>query len=119
MMVEQEALEGFRTALSRERSSLRQQIKEEGADPDDPRSLGVDFEGGFADSAHTSTERARLMSLLEGLRQILADVDHALAKIEAGSGFGVCERCGKEISVERLEAISSARLCIECKQKLG
>jgi len=31
--------------------------------------------------------------------------------------YGVCERCGQPIAVERLEAIPWARLCIGCKQK--
>lgn len=114
-----EALAGLRRALEAERASLRQQLADHGADPDDPTSLGLDFEGGFADSAQTTAERARLLSLIEGLRQTLADVQHALEKIEREEGYGVCERCGKDIPMERLEALPWARLCIECKQKVG
>jgi DnaK suppressor protein len=42
-------------------------------------------------------------------------VERALAKIEAGR-YGACERCGRPISPERLEALPWAALCIECKR---
>ena len=106
----------YRVTLERERRLLRAQLVEHGADPDRPTSLGLDFERGFADSAQTTAERDRLMSVIENLRQTLVDVDHALEKIEKGSGYGVCERCGNEIGTERLEALPWARLCISCKQ---
>jgi DnaK suppressor protein len=31
--------------------------------------------------------------------------------------FGICERCGKKITVARLEALPFAALCIECKSR--
>jgi RNA polymerase-binding protein DksA len=94
---------------------LRKEIGDQGADPDSD-DLGADLDRGFADSAHSTAERARLVALVEELRQNLRDVDHALGKIERG-GYGVCERCGHPIGAERLEAIPWARLCIACKQK--
>jgi RNA polymerase-binding transcription factor DksA len=30
--------------------------------------------------------------------------------------YGVCERCGKAIAAERLEALPWAILCIDCKR---
>lgn len=104
-----------RAALEEERETLRKEIKEQGADPDS-EGVGLDFERGFADSAQSTAERARVISLVEGLRHNLRDVEHALAKIERGT-YGLCERCGKRIDRERLEALPSARVCITCKQK--
>ena len=46
-------------------------------------------------------------------REALADVEHALARIENGT-YGSCEHCGVTIPFERLEAIPSARLCVAC-----
>lgn len=106
-------------ALREEQRSLREQLEEHGADPDRPGELEVSFDEGFADSAQTTAERARLLSLIEGLRQNLADVSHALAKLKDDGEYGLCERCGGEIGQERLEALPWARLCIECKQKVG
>ena len=104
-------------ALRKERASLRQQLTEHGADPERPNELVFEFEGGFADSAHTTAERAGLVALVEGLAQNLAEVERALQKVEAGAAYGVCERCGRPIAPERLEALPWARLCIECKQR--
>ena len=36
--------------------------------------------------------------------------------LEAGS-FGLCERCGRAISLARLRAMPAARTCIDCQQK--
>lgn len=116
--MDQQTIDRLRKALEEERASLRDQLVEHGSDPDG-ESLGLDFDEGFADSAQTTAERARLLSVIGGLRQNLTDVEHALAKIERGEGYGVCERCGREIAPERLEALPWARLCIECKQKVG
>ena len=59
---------------------------------------------------------AALASLVEGLRNRLQDVRSALARLERGV-YGKCERCGKDIPSERLEAVRTARLCISCAQK--
>ena len=53
---------------------------------------------------------------LRGREKTFLDKIHkALAKIEEGT-FGVCEECGEEISVKRLEARPEATLCIRCKE---
>jgi DnaK suppressor protein len=45
----------------------------------------------------------------------LEKIEKALRKIEDGS-FGVCEECGEEISIKRLEARPETTLCIRCKE---
>ncbi|MGZ3418430.1 MAG: TraR/DksA family transcriptional regulator [Polyangiales bacterium] len=53
---------------------------------------------------------------LRGREKVFLDkIEKALAKIEDGS-FGVCEECGEEISVKRLEARPETTLCIRCKE---
>ena len=47
----------------------------------------------------------------------LQDVVLALRKIKA-SKYGKCEKCGKNISLERLKACPEARLCIKCQAKI-
>ena len=44
----------------------------------------------------------------------LNKVESALVRLENGK-YGVCARCTKKISLDRLEAIPYAVLCIECK----
>ncbi|GLG01091.1 molecular chaperone DnaK [Alicyclobacillus hesperidum subsp. aegles] len=45
----------------------------------------------------------------------LEDLDEALKRIDAGT-YGVCAECGREISAERMEAMPTARYCIECQE---
>ena len=48
-------------------------------------------------------------------RHFLSKIGRALTKIEAGE-FGLCEECGEEISLKRLEARPETPLCIKCKE---
>ena len=48
-------------------------------------------------------------------KTFLDKIQKALERIEDGS-FGVCEECGEEISVKRLEARPETTLCIRCKE---
>ena len=109
------AIGPLRASLEEHRDGLRKEIADQGADPDSD-DLGADLDRGFADSAHSTAERARLIAVVKELRQNLKDVEYALGKVERG-GYGACERCGGPIGLERLEAIPWARLCIACKQK--
>ena len=45
-------------------------------------------------------------------------VEKALARIESGE-YGRCEVCGKEIPVERLEAVPWTTLCIDDARRLA
>jgi RNA polymerase-binding protein DksA len=54
-------------------------------------------------------------SLGENAGQILREIDTALERIDDGT-YGTCARCGKEIPVERLDAVPYAVLCVECKR---
>jgi RNA polymerase-binding transcription factor DksA len=38
--------------------------------------------------------------------------------MDAGT-YGICERCGRRISLERLEALPWAVRCIDCQQRAG
>ena len=48
-------------------------------------------------------------------KHFIEKIDKALAKIDQGD-FGVCDECGEEISVKRLEARPETTLCIKCKE---
>ena len=50
--------------------------------------------------------------------EAIADVEHALARIEDGT-YGWCESCGNAMPFERLEAIPWARLCVTCPGRLA
>lgn len=114
-MLEPSKLAELRAELEQQRENLRKEIVEQGGAPDSD-DAAIDVERGFADSAHSTAERARLLSVMKALRSNLRWVDRALTKMELGT-YGTCERCGNPIGIERLEALPWAILCIDCKQK--
>lgn len=70
-----------------------------------------------ADDASEVFEQTRNATLQSQLEWLLGEVDYALAKFEHG-GYGKCEACGREIAYPRLEALPTARFCIEDQQKM-
>lgn len=65
-----------------------------------------------ADVGTETFNRERDLSILERVEGELADIAHALTRIDDGS-YGTCEACGKPIGEERLEAMPAARFCLE------
>ena len=58
-------------------------------------------------------ERSQVDALVRQARARLAEVDAALARLDAGT-YGLCERCGRPVDEARLEARPEARHCIDC-----
>ncbi|RKY65422.1 MAG: RNA polymerase-binding protein DksA [Candidatus Latescibacterota bacterium] len=69
------------------------------------------------DKAFSSEGRELLSSFIDRHTEGLEAVNQALERIKEGT-YGICVRCGKEISEERLEAIPTASLCLSCQQEL-
>ena len=111
-MIGPDKLAELREALEEQRENLRKEIAEQGGDPDSD-DAAIDVERGFADGAHTAAERGQAITIVRELKGSLADVERALRKIDEGT-YGVCERCGNPIAIERLEALPWAILCIDC-----
>ncbi len=70
----------------------------------------------LGDVATETFDRQLDAGLEENAEHVLAAIDAALARIDAGT-YGTCERCGNPISEERLEAIPYATLCIDCRRR--
>lgn len=64
-----------------------------------------------ADIGTETFERERDLSILEQVEAELADVEHALRRLDEGT-YGTCEACGRPIGDERLEALPAARFCL-------
>jgi len=69
----------------------------------------------LADSASETLDREIELSLEDNAEHLLAAIDVALERIDAGT-YGLCARCGGQISPERLEALPWAGKCIDCKR---
>ena len=89
-----------RRALER----LREALKEE---------VDVDAEEGDPDLV----EREKNVALVNQLENKREGIHAALRAIDKGT-YGLCERCGKEISVERLEVKPDATLCVQCQSEV-
>lgn len=72
-------------------------------------------ETGMADTATVTVDRELDYSLEENSSHVLREIDAALRRIEEGT-FGMCQRCGRPIGEDRLEAMPYATKCIECKR---
>jgi len=72
-----------------------------------------------ADIGSESNEQEQdfLLTSVEGRR--LYAIDEALSRLyKQPEAFGVCERCGRDIEVERLEIIPETRLCARCAREV-
>lgn len=69
-----------------------------------------------ADAGSKTFEREQEMSIADNARDLMNQVDKALAKIDDGT-YGVCESCGGSIVKARMRAFPRATLCIKCKER--
>jgi DnaK suppressor protein len=81
-------------------------------------------EGSNADDEHDpegatiAFERQQVSALLEQALASVAAADAALARRSSGR-YGECERCGRGIAAERLQARPTATSCIGCAQAVA
>jgi RNA polymerase-binding transcription factor DksA len=96
-------------------TDIRDRFSEEGlTNESEADSLG-ELSGADQHQADVGTEtfnRERDLSILEQVEAELADVSHALKRLDEGT-YGTCEACGKPIDDERLEALPATRFCLE------
>lgn len=114
MALEKDVLDAARERLEEELKTVESELTDMGFAQDG--TVDVTFDEGFADAAQTTSERAKVLSLADGLKQRMEEVRSAIHRLDKGT-YGICERCGNAISPERLEALPSASLCVSCKQK--
>ncbi len=74
------------------------------------------FDQHQADLGTETFEREKDLAILESIEAELADVEHALRRLDEGT-YGTCEACGRPIDEERLEALPATRLCRDDQQR--
>lgn len=62
-----------------------------------------------------SEELSKQLSMAQVLKRRLVAIDEALVKLDKGT-YGICEKCGKEISAELLKLVPESEFCQECKK---
>jgi DnaK suppressor protein len=68
------------------------------------------------DLASTESDQNMRIRLRDRERTLLKKINKAIKKIEDGE-YGVCEECGEDIGMKRLEARPVTDLCIRCKEE--
>jgi len=68
------------------------------------------------DRASVESDRSFELRLRGREQKLMEKIDEALSRIEDGT-YGVCDECGEDITVQRLEARPVAKFCIDCKTK--
>lgn len=111
----EQILNELKTALEKEKKMLTEELRTI-AHPDkkvkgdwdaDYQNLGE----GWDENAQEVTEYATRLPLEHELEVRLQEVNDALEKITK-STYGICEKCGQAIDIERLRANPSARTCV-------
>jgi DnaK suppressor protein len=84
-----------------------------------PRDSAGDLSGysfHMADAGTDAYEREKAFQFASTEGRLLLDLDEALRRLYRGE-YGNCESCGNAIAKARLEAMPTARLCRDCKEK--
>jgi len=116
-------LEEIKKLLEQEKAAVEEQlstfaIKDESPEGDwDTKFPPLDNSAGgelLEDLAKRREEYENLLPVEYALEKKLNNINSALKKIEKGK-YGLCEKCGKKIKKERLEALPEARFCMKCQ----
>ena len=76
---------------------------------------GTGYTNHQADDATMVYDQTVSASALRGTRDRLRQIEEALVRCEVGT-YGICENCGGEIDIARLEAIPYTPLCLDCAE---
>jgi DnaK suppressor protein len=68
----------------------------------------------LGDQASAEVDRSFMLRLRGRERKLLKKIEGAIERIDQGT-FGICDKCGEEINIKRLEARPVTNMCIECK----
>jgi DnaK suppressor protein len=98
----------FKQKLEKEKREIQEGLKKHKGITDFGDDVDPDEE------TDESEEYSNKMSIIQTLKERLADIELALKKISNGK-YGICESCRKEISLKILDTSPESRLCKECK----
>ena len=83
---------------------------------DSAEAAGEERTSAAEDASSQIFEHERTLAVEGAFEGMLAEVRHALHKIDDRS-YGLCDECGQPIDYERLQARPQASLCINCKRR--
>jgi len=105
-------LESFKEQLTKLQEDLLNQADTTVSDMNTPKGNFPDP----ADRASYEADRNFELRIRDREHKLIKKIKNALDRIENGT-FGICEKCGEDISIKRLQARPVTTQCIECKTK--
>lgn len=111
-----ETINKITKGLKKQKKSVEKQLEEiEQDDPITNKDLAPEASESGTDSWMAEVH-GRLTMLKNDLTNLSKRITDSLVKLKKGT-YGKCEKCGKQIEVERLEAMPTASLCLSCSKK--
>ena len=119
--MDKKLIDELKEKLETERASLKKELESFATEDKNLKdNWGTRYpnreDGDKDDEADEVQEYDNKLSLEYSLELKLKDVNNALEKIKNGT-YGVCEKCGKKITEERLLACPEAKTCLNCGKK--
>jgi len=112
-MTRKESIKSMRNILLKRRDALRKALA---GDLSMLKELRAQTSGDMVDAALDSVQDEINSQLAEVESRELARIENALHRIKIGQ-FGLCEACGVNIPMARLNALPYATLCIQCQRE--
>jgi len=112
-MTRKDAILNMRQVLIRRRDALRKALA---GDLSQLKELGAQASGDVVDAALDCAQDEISSQLAEVESRELARIENALERMRLGQ-YGVCEGCGANIPVARLNALPYATSCIKCQRE--
>jgi DnaK suppressor protein len=112
-MSRKDAILNLRQILLKRRDALRKALA---GDLSLLRELNAQTSGDMVDAALDSVQDEISSQLAEVESRELARIEYALERMREGQ-FGICEGCGVNIPLARLQALPYATFCIKCQRE--
>ena len=106
-------LNKIRTLLSQKKLAITNHLQSELSELEKPEKRHRSDLEEIASDTHDTDSLCEIMDIETSQ---IGQIDMALKKIDNGT-YGICEDCGGEIPLIRLEVLPFATQCIECKRK--
>jgi DnaK suppressor protein len=115
MMVKDSKLDAIKKKLKKKLIEQRQELLSE-AEQTLNNKISTEKESfpDPTDQAVAELDNNFLLRLRGREQKLLKKIDEAISRIDSDN-FGICESCGEQINIKRLEARPVTTLCIDCK----
>jgi DnaK suppressor protein len=110
--VSQDEFQALRERLEKQRQEILDMYKHDVRAGQESADDGTED---IVDRANNAYNRELMFSLSDSERQMVLQIEAALARMDAGT-YGRCASCGNAIASRRLEAVPYARFCIDCQE---